>query len=53
MLKFMCEIEDNLVEVEEQIKIREELMTQLGGQLYRSIVFDELVILRRKYWEIK
>ena len=31
--------------LEEEIKIRRELMGQLGGDLYRSIVFDEICIL--------
>lgn len=52
-MKLMTEIGDNLAEIDEQIKIRERLMNQLGGQLYRSIVFDEIVALRRKHWELK
>jgi hypothetical protein len=37
-------------EIDEQIKVREELMTQLIGQLYSGIVFDEIIALRRRYY---
>lgn len=47
------DIKDNEYELDEQIKVREDLMSQLGGQLYRSIVFDEIVGLRKRYWNTR